>query len=179
MTLTVSELDLIGAKTDGMSRMDLARDMGVSRSAVTRSMDRYGIDLRLGASRPPMDDIREAAEGMNEAEAVEWLLGVIESILGDPSQDTCLWPDIDLTPKERALVQFLYSSEGSLRSKPQIMDALYSALEDPPVERVIDVFVCKLRKKLQGTGANIVTVWGRGYRFERDAGAVFPWEAQE
>jgi two-component system cell cycle response regulator CtrA len=46
-----------------------------------------------------------------------------------------------------------------------ILDHLYGGMDEPEV-KIIDVFVCKLRKKLaQATGGShyIETVWGRGY----------------
>lgn len=56
---------------------------------------------------------------------------------------------------------------GETRSKQQLMDALYGD-EDEPEIKIVDVMVCKLRKKvMEATGGLdvIETVWGRGYRF--------------
>jgi two-component system cell cycle response regulator CtrA len=49
-------------------------------------------------------------------------------------------------------------------SKENFLDHLYGGMDEPDA-KIIDVFVCKLRKKLQNAGANniIGTVWGRGY----------------
>lgn len=178
MTLTVQELDLIGAQKDGMTRMELARELGVSRSSVTRAMKAYNVDLRIGICKMPMEEIRALAEDMPEAEAVEWLLGLIEEVLGGPDQEDCYWPGVNFTPKELALVQYLYRAEGKLRGKSQIISAIYSASEEPPVGKIIDVFVCKIRKKSVDLDFEIETVWGQGYRFVRKEGAIFPWEEQ-
>lgn len=57
-----------------------------------------------------------------------------------------------------------------LTTKPQctkesIMAALYGLKPntDEPEIKIVDVFVCKLRKKLRPFGVKIVTVWGQGY----------------
>lgn len=57
-----------------------------------------------------------------------------------------------------------------VQTKQDLMDALYSAsADDEPEIKIIDVFICKLRKKLREAGADglIDTMWGRGYRFNR------------
>jgi two-component system cell cycle response regulator CtrA len=50
-------------------------------------------------------------------------------------------------------------------TKDQLMAALYSHRpEDPPEMKIVDVFICKLRKKLKPIGVEIETLWGQGYR---------------
>lgn len=49
-------------------------------------------------------------------------------------------------------------------SKDRIMAALYSTSpEDPPGEKIVDVYVCKVRKKLKRWGIEVQTQWGAGY----------------
>lgn len=79
---------------------------------------------------------------------------------------------INLTGKEFSLLKYLTTSEGQTKSKEQIFDNFY-ALGDGEVEiKIIDVFICKLRDKLNtaqpGLGLSIETIWGRGYRFITD-----------
>lgn len=71
---------------------------------------------------------------------------------------------IKLTGKEYLLLEMLVRNEGRSLSKEQILNHLY--LVDAPEIKIIDVFICKLRKKLSegGSDAVIETVWGRGYR---------------
>ncbi|TIS10680.1 MAG: winged helix-turn-helix domain-containing protein, partial [Mesorhizobium sp.] len=57
---------------------------------------------------------------------------------------------------------------GRVYSKADLMDHIYGG-EDEPEQKIIDVFVCKLRHKLleMNDGLDVVrTVWGRGYQFE-------------
>lgn len=67
-----------------------------------------------------------------------------------------------LTSSEARLFAFLTTRD--VASKSAIMQALYSdrADEDPEI-KIIDVFVCKLRRKVKPFGVKIETVWGRGY----------------
>lgn len=72
--------------------------------------------------------------------------------------------ELGMTGKEAALYRYLKSIKGNVASKEQILTAIYGVLEDVPEIKIIDVFVCKLRKKLPESEA-IETVWGRGYRW--------------
>jgi hypothetical protein len=60
---------------------------------------------------------------------------------------------------------FADQTKGTTVTKAMILRHLYGGVDEPEL-KIIDVFVCKLRKKLaQATGGNhyIETVWGRGY----------------
>jgi two-component system cell cycle response regulator CtrA len=50
-------------------------------------------------------------------------------------------------------------------TKHQLMAAIYSN-DDPPQPKIVDVFVCKLRKKLARRGIVIHTIWGSGYMID-------------
>jgi len=66
------------------------------------------------------------------------------------------------THKEALLVATL--SDGVVHTKDGLLSALYwSQPGEPPEIKIIDVFVCKTRKKLVGSGADIGTQWGIGY----------------
>lgn len=55
-------------------------------------------------------------------------------------------------------------ADGGLKSKEQLINALYwDRPNDVPVIKIVDVFACKVRKKLAGTGIVINTVWAGGY----------------
>ncbi|EBU8132057.1 DNA-binding response regulator [Salmonella enterica subsp. enterica serovar Java] len=73
---------------------------------------------------------------------------------------------IQLTRQEATLfAQFLHR-RGSVTTKDLCMVAMYGDVGDPAKAKIIDVFVCKLRKKLlAATGHNpIETIWGVGFR---------------
>lgn len=66
-----------------------------------------------------------------------------------------------LTTKESRLLAALV--EHGLKTKQQLMDALYLGAEDEPDIKIVDVFVCKVRKKMRPHGFKITTIWGHGY----------------
>ena len=72
---------------------------------------------------------------------------------------------VHLTGKEYGILELLSLRKGTTLTKEMFLDHLYGGKDEPEL-KIIDVFVCKLRKKLaQATGGNhyIETVWGRGY----------------
>ena len=71
---------------------------------------------------------------------------------------------IPLTGKEFACLEFLALKRGSTVTKEMFLAHLYGGHEEPEM-KIIDVFVCKLRRKLADAGIPglIETVWGRGY----------------
>ena len=73
---------------------------------------------------------------------------------------------VRLTGKEYSIVELLSLRKGVTVTKEMLASHLYGGMGEPGL-KVIDVFVCHLRKKLaQATGGkhHIETVWGRGYR---------------
>ena len=72
---------------------------------------------------------------------------------------------VRLTGKEYAILELLTVLKGTIVTREMLLNHLYGGTEEPEL-KIIDVFVCKLRKKLaQATGGDhsIETVWGRGY----------------
>ncbi|WP_298222355.1 response regulator transcription factor [Acidocella sp.] len=69
-----------------------------------------------------------------------------------------------LTKKEYQIAEILALRKGVVLSKEAILDHLYGGLDEPN-PKIIDVFICKIRKKLQALGVDdfIETNWGRGY----------------
>jgi two-component system cell cycle response regulator CtrA len=72
---------------------------------------------------------------------------------------------IHLTSKEYKIVELLALRKGSTLSKEVFLNNLYGGMDEPEA-KIIDVFICKLRKKLATASQGydfIETVWGRGY----------------
>lgn len=82
---------------------------------------------------------------------------------------------VALTSKEYQILELLAVNRGKVLSKDTIMNHLYD-YDAVPDAKIIDVFVCKIRKKLVAAGApeTISTVWGQGYmvRDERQPARV-------
>ena len=83
---------------------------------------------------------------------------------------------LHLTSKEYGIIELLSLRKGSTLTKEMFLNHLYGGIDEPEL-KIIDVFVCKLRKKLaQAAGGEnyIETVWGRGYVLkEPDAGSKY------
>ena len=72
---------------------------------------------------------------------------------------------VHLTGKEYAMLELLSLRKGTTLTKEMFLNHLYGGMDEPEL-KIIDVFICKLRKKLSHAcgGENYIeTVWGRGY----------------
>ena len=72
---------------------------------------------------------------------------------------------VHLTGKEYQMLELLSLRKGTTLTKEMFLNHLYGGMDEPEL-KIIDVFICKLRKKLAAAtdGANYIeTVWGRGY----------------
>ena len=71
---------------------------------------------------------------------------------------------VDVTAKELAVLKLLVEHQGQVLSRSQILDHVWASHEDPPFDRVVDVYIKQLRKKLLLDC--IVTVKNVGYKLE-------------
>ncbi|TCS59059.1 response regulator transcription factor CtrA [Primorskyibacter sedentarius] len=72
---------------------------------------------------------------------------------------------VHLTGKEYQMLELLSLRKGTTLTKEMFLNHLYGGMDEPEL-KIIDVFICKLRKKLSeatGDENHIETVWGRGY----------------
>jgi len=79
---------------------------------------------------------------------------------------------IHLTPSEYKMLELLSLRKNTVLTKEACLNHLYNGLSEPEI-KIIDVFICKLRKKIaaaSGGDSQIETVWGGGYML-RDAKA--------
>lgn len=73
--------------------------------------------------------------------------------------------NLSLTSKEYSILELLMLRKGTPIKKETFLSHLYGGIDEPEI-KIIDVFVCKLRKKLEdisGGDSYIETLWGRGY----------------
>ncbi|HSK41793.1 MAG TPA: response regulator transcription factor [Arenibaculum sp.] len=98
-------------------------------------------------------------------------------------------PEVDgerlrLSHREHAIFTVLALNHRRVVSKERIYEAVYGLSGSDPLDKVIDVYICKLRKKISQTagGKYIETVYGRGYKLEAPAdeelAAAAPIEAR-
>ena len=81
---------------------------------------------------------------------------------------------LPLTTKEYAILELLALRKGQTLTKASFLNHLYGGVDEPDL-KIVDVFVCKLRKKLEkisGGETFIETVWGRGYVLRDDETVV-------
>ena len=75
---------------------------------------------------------------------------------------------LPLTSKEYALIELLALKKGGTVSKESFLSQIYGGMDEPEI-KIIDVFLCKIRKKIEKITTDetyIHTVWGRGYTLE-------------
>jgi two-component system cell cycle response regulator CtrA len=78
---------------------------------------------------------------------------------------------IPLTLREFQILELLSLRKGSTLTKNMVFDHLYGGMDEPEL-KIIDVFICKLRKKLAAACDGeqyIETIWGSGYRLRDTA----------
>ncbi len=71
------------------------------------------------------------------------------------------------------MLELLSLRKGTTLTKEMFLNHLYGGMDEPEL-KIIDVFICKLRKKLDavsGSQSYIETVWGRGYVLREPDGA--------
>ena len=99
--------------------------------------------------------------------------GHAQSVIG--TDDLCINLDtkmveingarVHLTDKEYQMLELLALRKGTTLNKEMFLSHLYGGMDEPEM-KIIDVFICKLRKKLANASGGkdyIETVWGRGY----------------
>ncbi len=72
---------------------------------------------------------------------------------------------IHLTGKEYGILELLSLRKGTTLTKEMFLNHLYGGMDEPEL-KIIDVFICKLCKKLAAATGGVTyieTVWGRGY----------------
>ena len=79
---------------------------------------------------------------------------------------------LHLTSKEYGIIELLSLRKGTTLTKEMFLNHLYGGIDEPEL-KIVDVFICKIRKKLAAVAAGenyIETVWGRGYVMRDPAG---------
>ncbi len=80
------------------------------------------------------------------------------------------------TPYEAKLALALYDRAGKILTKEFALETLYPDPDEAAFQKIVDVFICKIRTKLIyycGNQKPIDTVWGRGYQMSPAGMAIF------
>ncbi|MCB1885481.1 MAG: response regulator transcription factor [Geminicoccaceae bacterium] len=81
---------------------------------------------------------------------------------------------LSVSPKEYGILELLSLRRGRALTKEMFLDHLYGGMDEPE-QKIIDVFICKLRRKITKLTDDfdaIETVWGHGYKLREPAGAA-------
>ncbi len=153
--LRAARIDMPVLILSGLSRPQ-AKVKGLSLGAddfITKPFDKSELLARIQA-------IVRRSKGFSHPSIV---VGPVKLLL-DSREVTVNGAELHLTGKEHAILELLMLRKGVVLTKEMFLNHLYGGMDEPEA-KIIDVFICKLRKKLAGFGAGdlIVTVWGRGY----------------
>jgi two-component system cell cycle response regulator CtrA len=83
--------------------------------------------------------------------------------------------ELRLTKFETRMLEALMGAGGAIKSKEALLAAAYAdrwGTDDEPEIKIVDVFVCKLRKKLTPHGIKIETMFGQGYHLTQESKAI-------
>jgi two-component system cell cycle response regulator CtrA len=83
--------------------------------------------------------------------------------------------ELRLTKFETRMLVALMEAGAAIKSKEALLAAAYAdrwGTDDEPEIRIVDVFVCQLRKKFIPHGIRIETVWGQGYHLPQESRAI-------
>ncbi len=172
-------LDLRLKETSGLDVLAAAREMGVRYPILILSGD-MDTDTKVRALGAGADDYVTKPFKVEELSArimavVRRVNGHVSSCLEigalkiDLDQKQAIVADtpLNLTRKEYEVLEALALRSGRTLSKDTILSLLYGGVDEPN-PKIIDVFVCKLRKKLSdalGGNCPIQTIYGLGYMF--------------
>lgn len=100
-------------------------------------------------------EIRDLDTALERIRQLEDALGLTFSIS----------PEFGLTRTEEMLLGMLYSRSYTV-TRLAMFDVVYGMHDNPPEQKILDVLMSHLRKKLAPIGLTITTVWGRGWYLE-------------
>lgn len=119
-----------------------------------------GVEIRSRISSIARRAYGQVTESMTIGEVTAYFDGRNPEISGKT---------VKLSPREHTIFQYLFTNAPKVMSRIAVYDAVYSLADSQPFDKVIDVYVCKIRKKISAAAVSkhhyIETVFGRGYKF--------------
>lgn len=186
MALKVSRDQLAACKEDELFLHEAAARLGVAPATIARAERVYGLRLERAPGGAPggpvtglrsVDAYREAVQSMRPLDAVEFLLAEIGAFLPEDSPPwASAFEPAGLTASEARIVAAIVAARGRTATRAALHAALYSDSVEAPEPKIIDVYICKIRRKIGQLPFRIVTVWGEGFRLEVAPGVCAPWD---
>lgn len=159
--------DIAGYAAQGLCIDQIAEEIGISKQAVWQRAYRAGVRITH------KDDVslRTKAEGMKPAEAIDFLLGVIEAMQEGFSPLPISHQVVlnSLTRSEKRLFERLFQSQGAVVPHEILYNRLYCdrvSADEFPTEASVRIVMGRLRRKLRDTPWKITSVFGVGYYLE-------------
>lgn len=112
------------------------------------------VDARLEALEAENERLRDELETLKDSLGMNFLAP----------------PELRLTGHETRLFGRLL--KGDVASKAALLTAIYNGRDEAEI-KIIDVFICNMRKKLKPFGLEIATIWGVGYRMTPESKTAF------
>ena len=111
-----------------------------------------------------LEKMRESARGNKRHEVLADQMEVLLRTALEPSVIDEL-EGAPMTKKMFQMLSRLRQARGKVVTKAQLHDAMYfERAEDAPEVKIVDVQICKMRKRLKDSRFQIETVWGHGYK---------------
>lgn len=141
--------------SDDFSESDKAT---ANRTNARRDVEKLLEEMRTQARVMPVN----VAQRFNElTHQIETLVRTyLEPAIADPV------PGVHLTTSEGRILARLALQLGKTVHKNSLMDAVYFDKIEEAHEKIIDVMICKMRRKILGSRFEVETVWGKGYRLK-------------
>ena len=170
-------LELALPDMPGLAVLRALRDGRVETPAMVVS-GLGGLDFKLKAFAAGADDY--LVKPFHKDELVARMLAIVRRTRGhirseiaagdlivdlDQKQTHIAGRPVSLTGKEYQLLELLALRKGKIVTKEMVLNHIYGGMDEPE-GKIVDVFVCKLRKKLALADPDrdyIETVWGRGF----------------
>jgi two-component system cell cycle response regulator CtrA len=181
------DMILVNAASRDIDGIDVIRRIRLARieTPVMVLSAAWRTDMRVKAFAAGADDVMQ--KPFDQAEMIARIQAITRRAKGfsgsclsigpltlkqDSREVTVSGREVRLTGKEYAILELLVLRRGMVLTKDAFLNHLYGGMDEPEA-KIIDVFICKLRKKLAvaGAGALIGTVWGRGYMLRDSSSA--------
>lgn len=181
-----SDVILLGEGEDTHSLIKMVRQSGLDSPLIVLRDVRNTRDTSAALDQGADDVVIQPVRG---AELLSRINSIIRRAHGHSSESVVIGElsaffdgrdpivsgkSIKLSNREHAIFSHLALNTNKVVSKNAIYDAVYGASIDQPFDKVIDVYICKLRKKFAAAADSgfqyIETVHGRGYRLGTPAG---------
>jgi two-component system cell cycle response regulator CtrA len=161
----IEDLRAAGCQNPVLVMRDFRSSRDTARALDAGADDDIVVPVKAVELRSRINSITRRAYG-HAADRIQ--IGEVTVYFDGRDPDVC-GMTVKLSRREHAIFQQLALNAPKVISKAAIYDAVYGMSEEQPFDKVIDVYICKIRKKLSQASLvghqYIETVAGRGYKF--------------